>query len=138
MIIFFFGFFLKIEFSRSLYKKKRNFDYKHLTCFEAYTKNIKNKKAWFSTQSNIIYFKKKGSMINKFTHKIKTVYLKFNAQFTYYGYISNNYINFSNIFTYLDRAWWVEQIDIYMILLPRFYKGINVNNYFNFQIQFCV
>jgi len=24
-----------------------------------YTKNIKNKKAWFSTQSNIIYFKKK-------------------------------------------------------------------------------
>jgi hypothetical protein len=24
-----------------------------------YTKNIKNKKAWFSTQSNIIYLKKK-------------------------------------------------------------------------------
>ncbi len=33
---FYFGFFPKIEFSRSLYKKKRNFDYGHLTCFEAY------------------------------------------------------------------------------------------------------
>ena len=50
-----------------------------------YTKNIKNKKVWFSTQSNIIYFKKKSSMINKFTHQIKTVFSsKFNTSFTYY------------------------------------------------------
>jgi hypothetical protein len=55
-----------------------------------YTKNIKNEIAWFSTQSDIIYLKK-SSIINKFTHKIKTVFSsKFNTQFTYYGYITNN------------------------------------------------
>ncbi len=55
----------------------------------SYTKNLK-KKAWFVTQS-IIFFFEKSSMINKLTHKIKTVFFsKFHTQFTKYDYVSNN------------------------------------------------
>jgi len=38
--IFFSGFFPKIELSTSLCLKNRNFDYGHLTCFEAYSNVI--------------------------------------------------------------------------------------------------
>ena len=55
-----------------------------------HTKNVKIKKLG-SAHKVILFISKKSSMINKFTHKIKTVFSsKFNTQFTYYGYISNN------------------------------------------------
>jgi len=45
-------------------------------------KKFNKKKAWFVTQSNIFYFEK-NSMINKLTHKIKTVFFnKFHKQVT--------------------------------------------------------
>jgi len=58
-----------------------------------------NKKKLGSSHKVTLFISKKSGMINKFIHKIKTVFfLKFHTQFTFYGYIFNNQIQ---IFKYV-------------------------------------
>ena len=100
----------------------------HTEKINSYTKNL-IKKRLGSSHKAIFFISKKNSVINEFTHKIKTVFFP-NSIHNSLNMALSLIIkqNFSNIFIYLDWAWWVEQID----------KGINVTDYFNFQIQFCV
>ncbi len=78
----------------------------------SYTKNFKIKLG--SSHKVIFFYFEKSSMINKLTHKIKTVFFP-NSIHSSLNMTMSLIIkqNFSNIFTYLARAWWVEQIDIW-------------------------
>ncbi len=82
---------------------------RHTEKISSYTRNLtKKKEAWFVTQSENFYLKK-SSIINEFTHKIKTVFFP-NSIHNLLPMAVSLIVkyNFSNIFTYLAAFFYYQ------------------------------